>query len=318
MSILKKPIIPSILAGCLAFGMVACSSNSASDGSGSGSDKPITIGMSVNGAAIPFYEILRQSAEDQAKKSGVKLIVSTPTDVQGQNISVNNLVSQGVDAIILAPIDARAVVPAVKRANEQKIPVITVDENSEGGDIYTYVSSPNEEGGKLAGEWIVAHMPNGGQLGIVPGRNGASNSIERTAGVMSVLKSHPQIEITTTSPGNWVTDEAFKITKPMLTAHKDIDMIFALNDGMAMGAVQAVKTIYDHEIPVIGYNGDPIAMSAIKAGQMAATVAQDPKKMAQIAIANAIAAHEGKPSPGATIHVPIHVVDKTNILSFGK
>jgi ABC-type sugar transport system substrate-binding protein len=300
------------LACVAALGLAGCGSSGSGGATANGSKK-ITVGLSVNGAAIPFYETLRKSTENAAKKAGVHLIVSTPTDVQSQSQSLSSLLAQHVQAIIVAPIDAHAVVPQVKQANAQHIPVITVDESTAGGSVYTYISSPNQDGGVLAGQWIVKNMPSGGELGLIPGANGDTTSNQRTAGVMSVLRKHPNIKVISSAPGNWVTDEAFKVATPMLTAHPNIKMIFALNDGMAMGAVQAAKSVYHKSIPIIGYNGDPIAFTAIKKGQMAATVAQDPTKMGQVALQNALNSVKGKPSPGPAINVPIHVIDKSNI-----
>jgi len=274
------------------------------------------IGLSINGAAIEFYQTLRQAAQQEATTLGVKLMVDAPTTTQGQNTGIATLLAEKVNALCLAPLDEHAIVPSVQSANAAKVPVITVDESSASGNIYTYIASPNTQGGAIAGQYIEKLMPNGGVLGVIPGTLGDTTGLARLAGLMSVLDADPDIQVVQSEPGNWVTDTGYDVASTLLTAHPNLTAIFAENDEMGVGALQAVQQIYKRSIPIIGYNGDTVALTAIKAGTMTATVGQDPTLMGQDCVQQAIRAIEGKPSPGPTITVPITMVDSSNVNSY--
>ena len=282
------------------------------DGGGGGGGG-ITVGLSVNGAPLPFYETLRESAQKEAKAKGVNLRVVTPTTPEEQNRSVDNLLTQNVDVIGIAPIDAQGIVPSVQRANAKDVPVITADETAAGGKIYTYIASPNLNGGVLAGQWLAKELKGKGNIAIVQGGAGSSTNNARLDGFNSVLKKNPGIKVVASTPADWVTDKGFAVSRDMLTAHPNIDAFWAVNDAMALGVVQAVQQRGKKTIVIEGYNGDPDAFDAIRAHKMNATIAQNPTKMGQLFIQQAIAAKDGKPAASAKIDVPVKVVDQSNI-----
>jgi ribose transport system substrate-binding protein len=283
-------------------------------GCGSGGDSSkVSLGLSVNGAPLPFYETLRESAEDKASKEGVDLKVVTPTTPEEQNRSVETLLTQQIDVLGLAPLDATAVVPAVEEANSKDVPVITVDETADGGEIYTYIASPNEAGGELAGKWLVKELKGGGTIGVIEGESGSSTNNARLDGFDSVLEGS-DVEIAAATPGDWVTDKAFEATRNMLSGNPDLKAFFAVNDEMGLGVAQAVEQAGKKgQILIIGYNGDPGAFDAIRKGLMDATVAQDPTKMGELLVENAISAADGEAANEDQIETPVKVVDTSNI-----
>ena len=217
----------------------------------------------------------------------------------------------------IAPIDATAVVPVVEAANADDVPVVTIDETAEEGEIYTYIASPNDVGGKLAGEWLVEELGGKGQLAVVEGESGSSTNNARLDGLKEALEGS-EIEIVATAPGDWLTDKAFQTARDMLTANPEVDAFFGINDTMAVGIAQAVGQAGKRkDVKIIGYNGDPIAFDAIRNGTMDATVAQDPKRMGELLIENAIAAADGQAAAEETINVPVEVVDTQNIETVG-
>jgi ribose transport system substrate-binding protein len=306
----RRPVAAFGLALLVLASLVAAGCGSSGGGSGE-----VKLGLSINGAPIPFYETLRESAEATAKKEGVDLRVVTPTTPEEQNHSVETLLTQQIDVLGLAPIDASAVVPAVEQANSKDVPVITVDETADGGEIYTYIASPNEHGGELAGEWLAEELKSGDQLGLMEGEGGSSTNAARMDGLRKALKG-TGIKIVASAYGDWVTDKAFQEARDLVSGNPNLSAIFALNDAMGIGVAQAVdQSGKKSQIKIIGYNGDEIAFEAIKEGTMDATVAQDPTKMGELLIENAIAANEGEEAPEAQIETPVKVVDTSNISS---
>jgi ribose transport system substrate-binding protein len=246
------------------------------------------IGFVISTLNNPFFVKLKEGAVDAAKLNGIKLsVLDSQNDAIKELNNVESLVVSGVDLIIINPTDSDAVSSAIKLANNNKIPIITVDRNASQGEVVTYIASDNVQGGRLAADLIYELLKGKGKVVEIEGIPGTSAARERGRGFDEALKNYPGIEKVVKQPADFDRNKALVVVENILQTHPDVNAIFAHNDEMALGALKAVeesgKSIY-----VIGFDGTEEALKAVKEGRLTATIAQQPSKMGRIAVDMAI------------------------------
>jgi ribose transport system substrate-binding protein len=246
------------------------------------------IGFVISTLNNPFFVKVKEGAEETAKLSKVKLtVLDSQNDAIKELNNVESLVVSGVDLIIINPTDSDAVSSAIKLANNNKIPVITVDRNASQGEVVTYIASDNVQGGRLAGDLLYDLLKGKGKVAEIEGIPGTSAARERGKGFDEALKKYPEIVKIVKQPADFDRNKALVVVENILQTHPDVNAIFAHNDEMALGAIKAVeesgKSIY-----VIGFDGTEEALKAVKEGRLTATIAQQPSKMGRIAVDMAI------------------------------
>src|SRR5574340_1758197 len=175
--------------GALAL-MPACGGPRAGD-KGAGvaqGDKKLVIGLTLPSLSHPFFIYLRRSVLDEAEKLGVEVIATDAEDVAAKQLAgVEDFISRGVDGVVMAPINADALVPAVEALNAKGIPVATVDRKVSAGEVLVHVGADNVEGGRVAARYIVNKLGNKGRVIELEGLPGASAAIDRKKGFEEVL-----------------------------------------------------------------------------------------------------------------------------------
>lgn len=219
-------------------------------------------------------------------------VADAQDDAARQADDVQNFISQNVDAILINPVDSDAIVPAIKAANNASIPVILIDRGSNGGDVLTTVASDNVEAGKMAADYIVKELGEKAKAFELSGVPGASATVDRGNGFNKVAKE--KLEVLSSQSANFDRAKALNTAQNMIQGNKDVQVIFAQNDEMALGAAQAVKSAGLQNVLIIGIDGQPDAHQAIEKGDITATIAQQPAKMGEIAIQAAIDHYNGK------------------------
>jgi ribose transport system substrate-binding protein len=242
------------------------------------------IGFVISTLNNPFFVKLKEGAVDAAKLINVKLsVLDSQNDAIKELNNVESLIVSRVDLIIINPTDSDAVSSAIKLANNNKIPVITVDRNASQGEVVTYIASDNIQGGRLAGDLIYELLQGNGKVVELEGIPGTSAARERGRGFDEALKNYPGIEKVVKQPADFDRNKALVVIENILQTNPDVNAIFAHNDEMALGALKAVeesgKSIY-----VIGFDGTEEALKAVKDGKLTATIAQQPSKMGRIAV----------------------------------
>ena len=242
------------------------------------------IGFVISTLNNPFFVKLKEGAVDAAKLNNVKLsVLDSQNDAIKELNNVESLIVSRVDLIIINPTDSDAVSSAIKLANNNKIPVITVDRNASQGEVVTYIASDNIQGGRLAGDLIYELLQGNGKVVELEGIPGTSAARERGRGFDKALKNYPGIEKVVKQPADFDRNKALVVIENILQTNPDVNAIFAHNDEMALGALKAVeesgKSIY-----VIGFDGTEEALKAVKDGKLTATIAQQPSKMGRIAV----------------------------------
>ncbi|MCP9207451.1 ABC transporter permease/substrate-binding protein [Streptomyces sp. NEAU-Y11] len=276
--------------------------------SGDSGGKGTKMGLSVSTLNNPFFVQLKAGAQEEAKAAGVSLTVTdAQNDASQQANQIQNFTSQNMKSIIINPVDSDAAGPSVKAANKAGIPVLAADRGVNKASIETLVASDNIAGGKLAAKTLAERLGGKGKILVLQGVAGTSASRERGQGFSEGLKAYPGIEVVGKQPADFDRAKALDVTTNLLQSHPGVDGIFAENDEMALGAVKALGPKAGKSVDVVGFDGTPDGLKAVKDGTLAATVAQQPRELGKMAVRNAIRAAKGK-DVDKTVKVPVKVV----------
>lgn len=251
-----------------------------------GEVKDFTVGVSISTLNNPFFISLKEGIESKAEEEGLKVVISdAQNDSLTQSNQIEDLITQKVDLIIVNPVDSTAVSPSVIAANEADIPIISVDRGSDEGEVLSFISSDNIEGGKMAGQYILDNIEEKDEVAQIEGVPGASSTRERGQGFEEATEG--KIELVASQPANFDRAEGLTVMENMIQANPNIKAVFCQNDEMALGAAEALAG-NDNDIIIVGFDGNEDAIAAVKEGKIAATVAQKPDEMGKIAIETAL------------------------------
>lgn len=281
-------------------------------------EKPITIAYIGACTNLPFWITLREAAREKAKELGVNFLDLTPPqlDAQAQKDAFDNALQQKVDGIIIGAADNRAFDDSLNRAQAMGIPVVAVDTGIDHPWIASLVQTDNLASARIAGQYILEHMQKPGKVLIVGGILGHQTGDARKNGVTEVLEK-AGVEVIFRA-ADWSPEKAYEITLNELNAHPDITAIFGAWDPGALAAKAAVaeKGLLG-KILIVGFDGDPAALKAIKNGEMAATIKQDNVKMGRDGVQLLVDVIQGKEVPK---YIPIMgiLIDANNVDEFLK
>ncbi|UOO92279.1 ribose ABC transporter substrate-binding protein RbsB [Vitreoscilla stercoraria] len=266
-----------------------------------------TIGMSISTLNNPFFVTLGDSAKTKAAALGASLtVVDAQNDASKQAADVEDLIQQGVKLIIINPVDSAAVVSVIESANKAGIPVITVDRSANGGNVFSHIASDNVAGGKLAGEYLLTLVPEGSEVAMLEGVAGSSAAIERGEGFTKAVTG--KLNIVTSQTADFDRSKGLTVMENILQAQPNVKAVFAQNDEMALGALEAVAAA-KKDIVVIGFDATEDAVAKVKAGKLAATVEQQPALIGEEAI-NAAVKHFNGENVEKAIPVQLKLVTK--------
>jgi ribose transport system substrate-binding protein len=303
--------------------VAAASSFSCNRAASTTSTSKPTVALVLKTLNHPFFVDMRRGAQEAADRLGVTLQVQAAEreiDVEKQMQIVENMIQTGIQALCITPSGSREIVSALVKAKDAKIPIIVVDTRVDakaaadaGVRTETFVGSDNYEGGKLAGEYLVKASGGKAHVGILEGIPGHETGDSRLRGFRDAVKASPGITVVASQPANWERDQGFNVFQNILQAHADVDTVFACNDIMALGAIEAIAAAGKAgRIRVLGFDAIDDARRAITEGRMTATVAQYPDEMGRAAIEAAVKAMKGEAVP-ADIGVRIGLITKDNV-----
>lgn len=273
-------------------------------------DEQITIGFSVSTQNNPFFVSLRQGAEDEAKKNNVELIILDAQNDSAKQISdIEDLIQQGVDVIIINPTDSSAVTVAIESANKANIPVITVDRSADGGEVVSHIASDNIAGGKMAGDYIIELLGGSGKVVELEGIAGSSAARERGQGFHEAVDNASGIEVVAKQTADFDRAKGLSVMENIIQGNQDINAVFAHNDEMALGAMQALEAAGLEDVIVVGFDATADAVQAVEEGKMNATIAQKPELMGKIAIETSLKIINGEEVEGS-IPVELELISK--------
>ena len=268
-----------------------------------------TIGLSVSTQNNPFFVSLVEGAEKQAATLGVKITVADAgDDAAKQTSDIEDLVASGISVLIVNPVDSDAVTGAVEFAKSKGVKVISVDRAVNGTEIECQIASDNILGAELATQFIVDTLGEGAVVAELEGVTGASAAIDRSQGFHNIADS--KLEVVARQTANFARAEGMSVMENMLQANPDIQAVFAANDEMALGAMEAISGA-GKDIMVMGFDATDDAIASIKAGQMAGTIAQQPDLIGSTAVEYALKLIAGESIP-KSVPVEVTLITKDN------
>jgi ribose transport system substrate-binding protein len=246
-------------------------------------DRPV-VGLVMKSLGNDFFQTMEAGAIAHAQERGDlelrTLGIQNETDLEAQINLVENLITQQVDAIVIAPADSRALVPILARAVNEGIEVVNIDVMlddaalQDAGVEIPFVGPDNAAAAKMVGDVLAEHLGEGARVIILEGIPGADNAVQRARGFTQAAEEG-NLEIVVSQTAHWETDEAFQLVSNLLTSNPDIDGIMASNDSMALGAVRAVESagLLD-QITIVGFDNIAAIQPLVCEGTVLATLDQ--------------------------------------------
>jgi ribose transport system substrate-binding protein len=270
------------------------------------------IALVVSTLNNPYFVTLADGAKAKAKELGYDLVVlDSQNDTAKELSNVEDALNQNVKALLLNPVDSAAARAGIHEAEAQKVPVLTLDRSAKGVTVASHIASDNVAGGKLAGELIVQQLGGKGNVVELQGQPGTDAARDRSNGFRQALAAAPGLKVVASQPANFDRTQGLNVMENILQAHPKVDAVFAADDEMALGAIKAIQAAR-LKIVVVGFDGTPDAVAAIKNGTMYATIAQQPSLIGSLGVEEADKIIKGQVPP-ASIPVPLKVIDKKSL-----
>ena len=280
----------------------------------------IVIGASMLSLQSEFVVNVKDAMVEHAAEKKIKLIVNDAQRTADKQVQqIESFISQKVDAIILNPCEVEASSPAVEKAKAAGIPVINVNsETSATPD--GFVGSHDEASGEIAMEQIAKLLEGKGNIVIIDGYMGQAAQIKRAIGAKNVLDKYPDIKVLAEQTADWDRAKAMSLMENWIQSYGDkINAVFAHNDEMGMGALQALEQAkLKHKVSVVSIDAIADALQAVKDGRLDATVYQDAKGQGAGATDLAIQLVKKEPVENRSVFIPFRLVTKENVDAFLK
>ncbi len=281
------------------------------------------IGFVMKTLNNPFFIQMEEGAKQAAQELTVELIAQAADreiDVERQMQIIENLIQTNVDALCITPSGSREVVAAIAKANQANIPVLIVDtkvDEKTAQDmnvrIVTFIGSDNYQGGLLAGQHYSRKYTEPTEVAVLEGIPGHETHDSRLQGFRDGIKDSPQLQIVASQPANTERDQGYNVFQNILQTHPNVKALFATNDMMALGAMEAIAAAgKEGQIAVIGFDAIEEARDAVRQGRLEGSIAQFPDEMGRVAVESAVKVIQGETIP-ATIPVKIELITKENV-----
>ncbi len=260
------------------------------------------IAMLPPGMVSPYYSQMingEGGAKDMAEKLGYKLTVLAPeteSDYDQQVQIMEDMIIKGVDAIALSAINGDALVPVIKKANKDGIPVIIFTTLYElaGGEIFAYVGYDNWEGGANVGKYLI-DIAKGEEknIAVIEGLPSVFTT-ERGGGFLEAIEGEENLKVVAQQPGDWVREKSMDVATNLLQANPDINVFYCMSDEMSLGCAQACEALGFEGVIICGIDGNKNAIEAVKAGKITSTLDVKPSQIGANAVEACVKAIEGE------------------------
>lgn len=306
-----------LLLACLVF-LPGCSS----DAGRTASDKP-RIALIMKSLANEFFATMAEGArQHQAVHADqYDLIINgikDERDLNRQVALVDEMIALGVDAIVIAPADSKALVSVLRRAQQAGIVVVNIDNKlddqimEEVGVQIPFVGPDNRAGAKLVGDYLATHLQAGDQVGVLEGIRTAFNGQQRRLGFEDAM-NEAGMQIVDSQSAQWEMDQANRIAAAMISERPQLKALLCANDSMALGAMAAVKAAgQTGQIAVVGFDNISAIRQAIRDGAVLATADQYADQLAVFGIEYALQIAQGQAAP-ADRETPVDLITAENL-----
>ncbi|MBZ5728365.1 MAG: sugar ABC transporter substrate-binding protein [Acidobacteriia bacterium] len=266
----------------------------------SGKTKTLEIAFVTKALDSEWWQRVKAGAEEAARADpAVRLSVLAPereVNIDQQVSILENQVTRGVSALAVAPAGASEVLPVLEHAKAAGIPVLIVDTDINWPSKLSYIGADNQRAGRLAGEYIAAELGGKGKVAVIRGILGVATHEDRLAGFREAIAKSPDIVCVAVQPANSERTLGMSVMENILTSHPDVRAVFATNDQMALGAVEAVAARnLTGKVTIVGVDATSEAVRAVQAGRLTADVAMHPEVLGRDAVEAAIKAARGVP-----------------------
>ncbi len=266
-----------------------------------------TVALVMKALSNPFFFKMEEGARKYAQEENIPLEVfgvERETDVERQIGIVENLISRGYGAIVIAPTDSKRLVRICNKALDKNIVVINIDNPLHQGTMdqlgisIPFVGSDNRIGAGMVGMYVKNKLKGRGQVIVIEGIRGVENADLRKKGFIEAVTQNSAIEVVSSESANWHTDEALSLATKLLQKYKSVDAIFCANDKMALGVLQAFDNLdLMGNIWLAGYDNIESVRDEMRNGRIHATVEQHPELMGQYGVELAWKALNGQRIP---------------------
>jgi ribose transport system substrate-binding protein len=277
-------------------------------------DQEYVFGYSVQDLGNQYWQTVAQGIKDRAAELGnIEVVVlDARTDPEKQLAHVEDLVQKKVDAVLLSPWDPDTGGSAVEVANLANIPVLVLDVGVNSGKIETFIVSDNFKGGELAGEFIAKKLNGKGKVAVIECQLGYVIPALREEGFVKTMEKYG-IEVVTKQPADSQRSLGLTVMENFIQAYPDLNAVFACNDEMALGALEAVRGAgLQDQIIVVGFDAIDDAIESVKEEGLAGTVAQKPYEIGKMGVDAALKFLKGEKLEETT-YVPVELITKDSL-----
>lgn len=280
---------------------------------GLGFGQQYRFGYVVQDLGNQYWVSVAEGVQDKAAELGIEVVVlDARTDAARQLSNVEDLILQGIDALLLSPWDAPSGGTAVEAANRADIPVFVLDIGVTHGEVASFLVSDNYEGGVMAGEYMIELLGGEGRVALIQTQLGYEIPALRGEGFEDTVTA-AGIEVVARQPADSQRALGLTVMENYLQTYPDLDGVFAYNDEMALGAVEAIHNANrQDQIRVIGFDAIGDAVEAIRQGRLAATVAQQPYLLGQMGVEVALAYLSGEEVEAET-YIDVMLITPENV-----
>ncbi|MGD0184123.1 MAG: sugar ABC transporter substrate-binding protein [Roseiarcus sp.] len=276
-----------------------------------------TIAVLTKNQTNPFFQAERVGAEKAAQAMHAKVLQYVPTQpdsIPEQMSQIDDVIVKKPDAIVMVPVDSKAIVPGVEKINAAKIPVVNITDHSKGGDFIAFVGLDDYTIAKETGLAMLKAMGGKGEVVIIEGVRGSLTAQDRLRGFQDAIKEFPGVQLVASQTGNYQRLQALQVMENLLQSNPNVAGVMAANDAEAIGAMDALAEVGSKAL-IVGINGTKEAIDAIKAGKILATGSYNGFGQGCIGMMIAIRylRHEAVPS---NVTLPTTVIDKTNLSAY--
>jgi ribose transport system substrate-binding protein len=265
----------------------------------------------------PHFQLVRSGADAAARQMGATIkhyVPTKPHNIPEQMSQVEDVIVTKPNAVVIVPVDFKAMVPAIEKMNAAGIPIVNTTSKTAGGNYVSFVGASDYELGLFTGRHLLKALSGKGNVVIIEGIKGNRVSMDRVEGFMAALKEAPQAKLIASQPGGFQRLPASQVTENLLQAHSVIDGIMVANDAMASGVIEALDGA-NRKALVVGINGTKEAIDAIRSGKMLASADYNSFNQGCVSAMAAIRAARKLSVPKEFVF-PVTLVDKSNADKF--
>lgn len=293
----------------LALGLVAAACGGEEEEAPETAEEPVeapeeslTIGVSLASPTIPLYVAMAEGIRERAAELGVEVVFTEANEDPVQQLNdVQDLIAQGVDGILISPIDSEAAKPAYEDARAAGITIMSIARNTDPELEDSFIGAPWDKFGRAIAEWTCDAAGGQGKIAMVKGPAGASFVDDMEAGYKEIMASDcPDMEIVfETNAVPLTPDQGLAAAQDALSANPDLKVIYANNDDLAIGVIQALEEAGANldDVLVTGFDGNPEGLALVEEGKLDMTIALRPFHWGILGLETMVAALRGEEVP---------------------